>query len=86
MLGKHPVSLLNEFCAKRKWDIPKFNTLDESGPSHRKTFIMTVSIQIIEYSENSSFLGFMFYIGNCQWSTILFVKVSNKKISKNGSC
>lgn len=42
--GKHPVSLLNEFCAKRKWEIPKFNTLDESGPSHRKTFIMTVSI------------------------------------------
>lgn len=41
-VGKHPVSLLNEFCAKRKWEVPKFDTLDESGPSHRKTFIMMV--------------------------------------------
>ncbi|XP_001952647.1 protein SON isoform X1 [Acyrthosiphon pisum] len=47
--GKHPVSLLNEFCAKRKWDIPKFNTLDESGPSHRKTFIMTVVVNGVQY-------------------------------------
>jgi len=51
-VGKHPVSLLNEFCAKRKWDIPKFNTLDESGPSHRKTFIMTVSLTFKVFHKN----------------------------------
>lgn len=52
IVGKHPVSLLNEFCAKRKWDIPKFDTLDESGPSHRKTFIMTVSNQNVPIQNN----------------------------------
>lgn len=57
-IGKHPVSLLNEFCAKRKWDIPKFKTLDESGPSHRKTFIITVSIH--HFYENIHHLGFYF--------------------------
>ncbi|XP_050532828.1 protein SON [Daktulosphaira vitifoliae] len=47
--GKHPVSLLNEFCAKRKWEVPKFDTLDESGPSHRKTFIIAVIVNGVKY-------------------------------------
>ncbi|VVC33096.1 G-patch domain,Double-stranded RNA-binding domain [Cinara cedri] len=47
--GKHPVSLLNEFCAKRKWDVPKFNTIEESGPSHRKSFVMAVAVNGKQY-------------------------------------
>lgn len=30
------------------------------------------------------FITCFFYIGNCQWSAILFVEVSNKKICQNG--
>jgi len=58
LIGKHPVSLLNEFCAKRKWDIPKFNTLDVSGLGHRKTFIMTVSLTFKVFYKNISLIMF----------------------------
>lgn len=42
---KHPVSLLNEYCVKRKWDLPVFNATAESGIGHEKSFTTTVSTQ-----------------------------------------
>ena len=39
---KHPVSALMEICSRRKWPSPQFVVLHESGPPHKKNFIMQV--------------------------------------------
>ncbi|XP_067947693.1 protein SON-like isoform X2 [Watersipora subatra] len=41
---KHPVSLLMELCSRRKWQSPQFVVLHESGPPHKKNFIMQVTV------------------------------------------
>ena len=42
MESKHPVSLLGEFAAKRKWQQPFYEGVDEAGPQHNKQFMFKV--------------------------------------------
>lgn len=42
-LGKHPVSLLGEYCTKRKLDAPSYELCFECGPDHQKNFVFKVS-------------------------------------------
>ena len=42
--GKHPISALVELCNKRRWMPPDFIIVQESGPDHKKHFIMKVSV------------------------------------------
>jgi len=42
--GKHPVSALMELCSKRRWGEPLFNTVSDTGDSHRRKFIMKVMV------------------------------------------
>ena len=46
---KHPVSLLQEFCAKRKMPAPSYEIIQQTGPDHKKAFIMKVTVNEIEY-------------------------------------
>jgi len=41
--GKHPVSLLGEYCTKKKLGAPVYELCFESGPDHRKNFLFKVS-------------------------------------------
>jgi len=45
--GKHPVSLLGEYCTKKKLGAPVYELCFESGPDHRKNFLFKVSNVII---------------------------------------
>ena len=36
--GKHPVSALQEICAKKRWDPPHYDLVSSSGPSHQMSF------------------------------------------------
>ncbi|XP_066586407.1 protein Son-like isoform X1 [Prorops nasuta] len=37
--GKHPVSLLGEYCSKRKYGAPVYELCFECGPDHKKMFL-----------------------------------------------
>lgn len=41
--GKHPSSILHEFCMKRKYGPPIYELVHEDGPPHRKSFIFKVN-------------------------------------------
>lgn len=41
--GKHPVSLLGEYCSKKKLGAPVYELCFECGPDHRKNFLFKVS-------------------------------------------
>lgn len=41
--GKHPVSLLGEYCSKKKLGPPAYELCFECGPDHRKNFLFKVS-------------------------------------------
>lgn len=45
MENKHPVSLLSELAAKRKWYQPMYENFGEKGPQHSKQFVFTVIIK-----------------------------------------
>ncbi|XP_048512523.1 protein Son isoform X2 [Athalia rosae] len=47
--GKHPVSLLGEYCSKRKFEAPVYELCFECGPDHRKNFLFKVKVNGIEY-------------------------------------
>ncbi|XP_076178676.1 uncharacterized protein LOC143152436 isoform X2 [Ptiloglossa arizonensis] len=47
--GKHPVSLLGEYCSKRKLGAPIYELCFECGPDHRKNFLFKVKVNGIEY-------------------------------------
>uniref|UniRef100_A0A8D8TVC6 Protein SON n=1 Tax=Cacopsylla melanoneura TaxID=428564 RepID=A0A8D8TVC6_9HEMI len=47
--GKHPVSLLHEYCMRRKLGIPQYDQASETGPPHRKNFVFKVTINGTEY-------------------------------------
>lgn len=38
MESKHPVSLLGEIAAKRKWILPLYEVVSEAGPHHSRKF------------------------------------------------
>lgn len=40
--GKHPVSLLGEYCSKQKLGPPEYNLCFECGPDHKKNFLFKV--------------------------------------------
>lgn len=42
MESKHPVSLLGEICAKRKYGAPSYELVMESGPFHSRQFLFKV--------------------------------------------
>ncbi|RXG51928.1 Protein SON [Armadillidium vulgare] len=42
--GKHPVSALVELCSKRKWGPPEFEIVFDSGPDHKKNFLIQVHV------------------------------------------
>ena len=41
--GKHPVSALVELCSKHKWKPPSFEVIYDTGPDHKKNYLMKVS-------------------------------------------
>lgn len=49
MSGKHPVSVLGELAAKRKWNLPSYDMIVDTGPSHSKSFLFKVSVNGVEY-------------------------------------
>uniref|UniRef100_A0A1I7XRN3 Protein SON n=1 Tax=Heterorhabditis bacteriophora TaxID=37862 RepID=A0A1I7XRN3_HETBA len=51
--GKHPVSLVMELCAKRKWAAPVFTCM-ESGPPNQRVFLWKVVVNGTEYQPISA--------------------------------
>lgn len=47
--GKHPVSLLGEYCSKQKLGPPEYNLCFECGPDHKKNFLFKVRVAGVEY-------------------------------------
>ena len=52
ILGKHPVSALAELCTKRRWKMPTYNVVHESGPAHKKDFLYEVIVNGNSYQHN----------------------------------
>ncbi|XP_066586408.1 protein Son-like isoform X2 [Prorops nasuta] len=50
--GKHPVSLLGEYCSKRKYGAPVYELCFECGPDHKKMFLFKVKVNGIEYKSS----------------------------------
>ncbi|RWS13253.1 protein SON-like isoform X1 [Dinothrombium tinctorium] len=46
---KHPVSMLQEYCSKKKWLVPQYELIQETGPDHKKNFLMKVIVNGVEY-------------------------------------
>ena len=44
VIGKHPVSALQELCAKKGWGSPDYDLISETGPSHMKSFMYRVRL------------------------------------------
>lgn len=45
--GKHPVSLLGEYCSKQKLGPPEYNLCFECGPDHKKNFLFKVAKAVL---------------------------------------
>lgn len=45
--GKHPVSLLGEYCSKQKLGPPEYDLCFECGPDHKKNFLFKVCFKHI---------------------------------------
>ena len=41
-VGKHPVCVLQEVCAKKHWGVPSYELVSCGGPDHMKTFLFKV--------------------------------------------
>lgn len=52
--GKHPVSLLTEYCSKRHFGAPHFELCLESGPDHKKDFLFKVRVNGLEYTPGAA--------------------------------
>jgi len=44
--GKHPVSVLQEICAKKRWDPPHYELLELGGPAHKKSFLYKITVPL----------------------------------------
>ncbi|XP_065057824.1 protein SON-like isoform X2 [Rhopilema esculentum] len=51
--GKHPVSALSEICTKRKWPMPDYKLVMDSGPSHRKSYLFKAIVNGEEFTATS---------------------------------
>lgn len=47
--GKHPVTVLQEVCLKRKWKQPVYTIVNEEGPAHKKHFVMKCTLNQVDY-------------------------------------
>ncbi|XP_016839366.1 protein SON isoform X2 [Nasonia vitripennis] len=47
--GKHPVSLLGEYCSKRKYGAPRYQEFCECGPDKKKSYLFMVVVNGITY-------------------------------------
>lgn len=52
--GKSPISLLGEYCAKNRYSLPVYEMVDSDGPPHKKSFIMKVIVNEVEYRPSVS--------------------------------
>ncbi|XP_065092715.1 protein Son-like [Ochlerotatus camptorhynchus] len=48
--GKNPVSILEEYCSKRKLEAPKYEAVVDEGPVHAKNFVFKVSVDGVDYT------------------------------------
>ena len=46
---KQPVSILLELSKKRHWSDPYYAMVQEAGPAHLKTFLMSVTVNRVTY-------------------------------------
>lgn len=73
ILGKHPVSLLGEYCSKKKLGAPIYELCFECGPDHRKNFLFKVSSVIMNMSiliSCENIYIYIFFIGKGKWHWI----------------
>lgn len=54
LAGKHPVSALVELCNKQKWLPPVFEVIYDTGPDHKKNYLMKVTVNNQEYKPSCS--------------------------------
>lgn len=47
--GKHPVTVLQEVCLKRKWNQPVYTMVNEDGPAHKRHFLMKCTLNQVDY-------------------------------------
>lgn len=47
--GKHPVTVLQEACLKRKWKQPVYSVVNEDGPPHKPHFLMKCTLNQVDY-------------------------------------
>lgn len=47
---KHPVSLLGELAAKRRWPLPVYTAVEEFGQPHQKQFLFLVNVNGMNYT------------------------------------
>ncbi|XP_053689670.1 protein Son-like [Sabethes cyaneus] len=47
--GKHPISILGEYCSKQKWEPPIYRAVVDEGPVHAKNFVFKVIVNGNEY-------------------------------------
>lgn len=47
--GKHPISILAEYCSKQKWDPPIYQAIVDEGPIHAKNYVFKVIVNGTEY-------------------------------------
>lgn len=47
--GKNPVSILEEYCSKRKLEAPKYEAIVDEGPVHAKNFVFKVTVDGVDY-------------------------------------
>lgn len=55
--SKHPVSLLGELSARRKFGAPLYNLVMQEGPSHQRQFLYNVTINGQVYQPNVTSLN-----------------------------
>lgn len=47
--SKHPVSLLGELSAKRKFGVPTYDLVLQEGPSHQRQFLYSVCDEFVHF-------------------------------------
>ncbi|XKL63954.1 hypothetical protein PGB90_006318 [Kerria lacca] len=53
--NKHPVSLLNEYCSRKKVGVPQYECEEKEGAGRRKLFLFSVTVQGIKYTPKMPF-------------------------------
>ncbi|XP_066600118.1 protein Son-like isoform X2 [Prorops nasuta] len=51
--NKHPVSLLAEYCSKKKLSKPEYEVCFERGPAHNKQYVCQVTVNGVKYVPNT---------------------------------